>query len=98
MSGWRPAGGQGIKTIIFAETKAEANELSLNSGFSGDCQGTHFSSSCNPGHVLLLLLRVPSSSVQCYRGRVALVSSRLTVSLPTYPQSCTVISPKPSGR
>ena len=34
-------GGNGIKTIIFAETKAEANELALNSGFSGHCQVLH---------------------------------------------------------
>ena len=34
-------GGNGIKTIIFAETKAEVNELALNSGLSGRCQVLH---------------------------------------------------------
>ena len=34
-------GGSGIKTIIFAETKAEANELALNSGFASEAQVLH---------------------------------------------------------
>jgi len=34
-------GGPGIKTIIFAETKQEANELALSSGFSGSSQVLH---------------------------------------------------------
>jgi hypothetical protein len=34
-------GGPGIKTIIFSDTKAEANELTLGSGFASECQVLH---------------------------------------------------------